>query len=103
MESTGASEVYYATELAGIRGLVEVWSAQATTGDVDEIGILWTSRLLRTDNRTAKKETIPLWSDTGRYERRSRSEVGLFVMHHHLEVESWSPLEFHGCYVPLPF
>lgn len=64
-------EEYYATALTGVRGIVEVWNAEGVTADVRESGILWTSNILRNDYRTEKKENIPFWSDTVRYEWRS--------------------------------
>lgn len=94
-------EEYYRTELAGVRGLLEVWSVQEVTPDVHESETLWTSRRLHNDYRTVNKANNPLWSDAVRFEQQIRSEVGLFVMYHHLEVESWSPSETYGPYVPL--
>lgn len=68
-----AGEPYHLTALAGVRGLVKVWSAQGVTAYVHESEILWTSRLLGTNYRSAKKATNPLWLDTVRYGRRIQS------------------------------
>lgn len=66
-----AYEAYYATALEGVRRFVEMCSVQGVTEDVHERGILWKSRLLRTDYRTAKKSTIQFWTNTVRYEWRT--------------------------------
>lgn len=47
------------------------------------------------------KATDPFWSDTLRFERLRRSEVGFFVMYYHIEVGSWYPSSRNDHYIPL--
>lgn len=91
-----SDEAHYATALDGIGGLGEIWSGQVVTADVHESAILWYFRLLNTNNRTTKKATRPFWADPVRYERRNRSDIGLFVLYHNLEVESRSSSALNG-------
>lgn len=96
------TELPYALALAGIRGLVGVWSGMGVTADVHRDAILWTMRQLPVDYQTAKKATMPFWSDTVRYERRCRSAHGYFIPYHNVEVESWAPRALGGHYVRIP-
>lgn len=62
-------ESHYASELTGIRVLVEVWSSHAVTADVHENVVIRTDRILPTDGHTSKEAMTFFRADTVRYER----------------------------------
>lgn len=92
-------EGVFARELHRLRGIIGAWYGLRVTADMNEEAVLWTSRRLPGHYRTLKMATLLFWPESVRYERRSRSAVGNFVLYHNLEVVSWEYEVLTGRYV----
>lgn len=64
------------------RGAINVWNELGVTADVYGGAISGSSCRLPADSRSSKKATMLFWYDNVRFERRSRSDSGYFIMYH---------------------
>lgn len=100
--SRNKAEVGYCRALHQAVGMVEGWSALGVNVDVHPDAILWECRLLPEDYRSQKKSKSGFWSDTVRFERRSRMLHNKFVLWHNIEVESLGPRRVSDKYISVP-